>query len=177
MFLNYKKGDCEVNKVVKFFKMLKFVIEYRQFFSLAMIVSLLFASGCAATQGFSPEPNEVGIIMNITKGLNEAFLEGKIVLLQKPDHGYVISWATEQGQAFIFVIKNSFMPKGLIAGANRAGGILDQFKNDGWLPVTEAQLTIIMAKLMSLPFPTLLLFPVNSLPNLDNFLNPPPIQS
>ena len=170
-----------MNKVVKFFQMFKFVIEYRQFFSLAMIVSLLLTAGCAAIQGAYVQPsllqsadtaNKVSVLMNATKDLATALQDGTITLLQKPGHGYVISWATEQGQAFVFVLKNCVMPKGLLAGANRIQGILDQFGRDGWQPVSSAELAAIMAKLMSLPFPTLMLFPIGSLPDLNKFLNP-----
>lgn len=171
-------------KIKKFFEMFKFVVEYRQFFSLAMIVSLLLTAGCAAVQGVAysqpsllQNADKVRVIMNTTQDLAQALKEGNITLLQKAGHGYVISWASEEGQAFLFVLKNSVMPKGLLVGANRIQGILDQFGRDGWLPVSEAQLTIIIARIMSLPFPSIMLFPVDTLPNLDKFLNPDPIQS
>jgi hypothetical protein len=170
-----------MNRIVRFYEMLRFVIDCRKVLSLYMIMMLLFTSGCAAVQSASQvtflqpsllqNADKISVVMVTASEVATELVANGIRVMQKEGHGYLISWNTDNGQDFVLVLKNTFMPRGLLAGANRVEGILQAFKNDGWVAVSSIELSTLVSKLLTIPMRTIMLMPISPYNSLDTFMN------
>ena len=146
-----------------------------------LVVLLLPLQACAAIQTGLPVAQRAAEITAPILSRAEVVAgvaQDETFVMSKPGIGYVVSWLTENGRVFMLVINKQILPRVLLCGLDRSCGMETQFVNDGFKPIFEqAVVQSIIAKILSMPMPSLMLFPV--LPNMDlnNFMHQGEIQS
>ena len=151
-------------------KCLRSVGRYLRQCSFILVVLLV---GCAAVQPALPAVQNSGAVITTVVTARELATgmqqDETFIMFCARTNTYLVSYLTETGRVFVFYTARTFMPRGLMVGFDRTAGMIQQFVKDGW--EYSAVSTTALKALMSLPMPTIMIFPVLPSMNIDGFMH------